>query len=635
MARALAPLACLTGLVTATPAWPQTGSSGITLTRSTPISSGGSPHVESYIAADPSDARHLIATAMTISAPPRAPAVWTSFDAGATWLRGRFVDSADVIADADPIVAITRSGAALFATLARVNGEDQTAVARTTDGGRTWRWAAILPSSDREWMVVDRGAGPFSGRVYLATTGSYRTPEGRSATAPLIARSDDQGQTFPMRSLVTHDRGGLHPLAPINAVPLEPMVAGGLFVLALQGADTAELTRLARDSLTARTLGVAVSEDGGESFGAVRYAPRSHVVLTGSTRRRLRAWAAHGNVRTAIDASPGLYRHRIYFVAADYDRALDRFVVRLWFTPDFGKTWGTTTVSDAPRGDVANPAIAVNHDGVVAVTWNDRRDDPGGTCWHLYAAISADGGEHFLPSARLSQTLTCVADPRNWVTFGTALSGEDRGEFLARIQTGATIPWRFPNGGDTQGLAADGAGAFHAAWIAGEAGPMQVWYTGFTVDPAEVARVRRATSPIARAPVTTGRPGEIEVTRDVTFNVVHTKLDFASRRYAIVVVIENKSNRPLSAPLRAEMRRFLDPARHNGLGLRNLAAANADNGERGIGATWLFSTDEATLGPGARTKPRTLEFTFEGGVPEFPEGYLYPGFRIYGPATPR
>lgn len=115
-----------------------------------------------------------------------------------------------------------------------------------------------------------------------------------------------------------------------------------------------------------------------------------------------------------MDASSGRYRDCIYFVAPDYDFSIDRYVVRVWRTSDFGKTWSTAVASDAPRGDVGNPAIAVNRDGVVAITWNDRRDDPNFRCWQLYAAISTDDGEHFLPAQRLSRQQTCTNQPRNW-----------------------------------------------------------------------------------------------------------------------------------------------------------------------------------------------------------------------------
>jgi len=77
------------------------------------------------------------------------------------------------------------------------------------------------------------------------------------------------------------------------------------------------------------------------------------------------------------------------------------------------------------------------------------------------------------------------------------------------------------------------------------------------------------------------------------------------------------------------MLHFLDP-NNNGLGLRNLAVANADSGGPGVGATWAFEVPGGVLAPGARSDPRMVRFTFDGGVPAVPEGYLTPGFRVYG-----
>lgn len=126
-------------------------------------------------------------------------------------------------------------------------------------------------------------------------------------------------------------------------------------------------------------------------------------------------------------------------------------------------------------------------------------------------------------------------------------------------------------------------------------------------------------------------PGTVDVTRDIRLHVTGTRLDFAARQYSITVEIENQSGQPLHAPLSAVMRHFLDEG-NNGLGLRNLAVANADSGGPGVGATWRFEAAGGVLAHGARTEPRTLLLTFEGGIPEFPEGYLCPGFRVLAPA---
>lgn len=621
------------------PVFAQSVGSGIQLlsARQVSVDQANRPHVETYIAVDPRDPQHLLATAMVVVHGEMQAFPYASFDGGRTWARGRIIGDSSIsgAGAGDPVVYITNAGVSLFSTLANVDGIPRSLVARSTDGGRTWRTTAVLPYADRQWLAFGVSRGPFGGRTYFTGTGLYQSRDAARAVAPFLARSDDEGLTFPFRTLVAYDRAGPDPTAPLDAVPLEPLVTSrGLLVLPLQGSvDRPTAERAQRDSLNAWSVGLVTSDDGGDSFGPARYAPTARLSVTGSPRRRLRGHSAVGYVRTALDASPGRFQNRIYFVAADYDTTIDRYVARVWHTGDFGKTWGTAVASDAARGDVANPAIAVSRNGIVAVTWNDRRDDPQGRCWRLYAALSLDGGEHFLPAQRLSQAPTCTNEPRNWETFGTGFNSDESGQYLAHFQAAPFVPTRFPMGGDTQGLTADATGVFHAAWINGETGVMQLWYTSFRVAPEVAAQqLSRTSPPTDREPASDPGPAGMEdVTHDVRFRVTNTTLDFAAHRYAITLEIENQSGRPVYGPLRAVMRHFLDAA-DNGHGLQNLAVANADSGGRGIGAVWIFEVPNGILVPGARTAPRVLLFTFDGGIPEYPEGYLSPGFRVYGRA---
>jgi hypothetical protein len=590
------------------------------------------PHIESFIAVDPQNAQHLLATAISIVRGENRTYPYVSFDGGKSWTRGRVVGDSSVVTGGDPVIHITRDGTSFFCTLTDRNA----VISRSTDGGRTWSSSVILPYADRQWMARDSSRGPFGGRTYFTGTGVFTSRDSGRAVSPFFARSDDDGRTFPFRRIISRDAGGADPHALLSAVPLEPLVtSSGLLLLTLQdGIDDKTLEQLRRDSLDARSIGLIASDDGGESFGPARYAPEHFTSITGSSERRARAIAAFGNVRTALDASSGHNRNRVYFVVSDYDRSIDRYVVRVWRTSNLGKTWATAVASDAPKGDVANPAIAVNRDGVVAVTWNDRRDDPKGRCWQLYAAISTDGGEHFLPSQRLSNSPTCANSPRNWETFGSSFKSDESGRYLAHIQTGAVIPARFPMGGDTQGLAADPTGVFHAAWINGETGVLQLWYTSFGVDPALVAKLRSPAAAVAGdSSESASVPAAMEdVTADIRFHVTNTRLDFAAHEWTITMEIENVSGRVLRGPFRAVMMHFLDE-RDRGAGLRNLAVANADSGGRGIGATWKFDVQGASLAPGARSQSRILRFSFEGGAPDVPLGYLSPGFRVFASVT--
>ena len=616
----------------------QTPASGIQLISSHQISvdAKAQPHAESFIAVAPRDPRHLLATAMGIVKGVAHAYPYVSFDGGKTWTRGKIRGDTSIVKGADPVVYLTQSGTAFFSILAEVEGRKRSIISRSADGGRTWSTVAVLPLADRQWLAFDSSTGPFSGRTYFTGTGVHPTHEGARTTSPYLVRSDDDGSSFPFRSVVAYDRGGSAPSAPISAVPLEMHVSpGGLLVLPLQGGDRDTVERLRRDSLDGRAVGLVISGDGGESFGPARYAPTYRLTTYGSSRRRFRDNAAVGYVRTAMDASSSPYRNTVYFVASDYDRTIDRFVVRAWRTTDFGKTWRTSVASDAPRGDVANPAITVNRDGVVAVTWNDRRDDPKGECWRLYAAISTDGGETFRPAQRLSREPTCTNQPENWVTFGSAFNSEQRGQQVARFQTGAVIPTRFANGGDTQGLVADATGTFHAAWINGATGVLQLWHTSFRLDAALLAELRSRPAAAAQAGVSSVPRGLEDVTGDIRFHVAKTDLDFRTRTQEVTLQIENRSGRPLTGPLHAVMVHFLDQdgGLDRGGGLENLRVANADSGGAGVGATWTFNPPNGVLAPGARTLPRVIRFAFDGGMPAVPDGgYLTPGFRVYARA---
>ena len=622
--------------------------SGIELVASHQVSVDNAthPHAESFIAVDPKDTKHLLTIANAIVGGNTVAYPYASFDGGKTWTRGRVVGDTTIVTGGDPIVHINRTGSAFFVSLARLRGRGVSLVSRSIDGGRTWSSGVVLPSADREWMAFDTSRAPFSGRTYFSGTGSYwsRSGDPQRTASPYLAWSDDDGQSFPLTNIVAHDIGGPDPQAALIGVPMEPQVTrNGVLVLPINAPAHLFATddEYRRDTLPQRRVGLLASDDGGQSFGAVKYSPIFLTTMGGNPARQFRALSAFGVARTAIDATVGSYRDRFYFVASDYDTLANRYVVRVWRTSDLGKTWSAVVASDAPRGDAGNPAIAVNRDGVVAVTWNDRRDDPKTRCWQLYAAISTDGAEHFLPSQRLSTKQTCTNEPNNWETFGMGFNSTQSGQYLAHLQSSALIPIRWPNGGDTQGLAADATGMFHAAWINGETGVMQLWHTTFQVTPTLVAELRAKTVPsggdygrvndstVVNVPVPAGME---EVTPEIKFEVSKTQLDFATHSYTITAAIKNEGGRVLRAPLRAVMAQFLT-ARERGLGLKNLQPANADNGGRGTGAVWDFQAPDSTLRPGATTTPRVIRFTFEGGIPEVPDGgYLDPGFKVFARA---
>src|SRR4029077_9907518 len=181
----------------------------------------------------------------------------------------------------------------------------------------------------------------------------------------------------------------------------------------------------------------------------------------------------------AVDATKGPFHDRIYAVIPE-DRA-GRCSIAVLRSSDSGKSWSQPVIVDrelAPNenGDGPNsslPAIAVNRDGVVGVTWHDRREDPKDLARTLRYAASVDGGATFTPSV-------VVSPATNAPLVITALEPPASAYASTKLADG-TIDARFDptfedlEGGDTNGLVADASGTFHALWPDNRTGIGQLW----------------------------------------------------------------------------------------------------------------------------------------------------------------
>jgi hypothetical protein len=163
-----------------------------------------------------------------------------------------------------------------------------------------------------------------------------------------------------------------------------------------------------------------------------------------------------GGARLALDTSPGPRHGTLYAVWLDAGDG--SYQVMTAASPDGGTTWSEPVRVNDNQGasNQSNPAIAVDGEGFLGVSWNDRRADPTDLCYQPYFAASADGGASFSPNVELGQDLTCPAGSH---AEGTPLDSD----------------YRYLNGGDTQGIVGLPRGGFHLAWINGGAGQMQLW----------------------------------------------------------------------------------------------------------------------------------------------------------------
>ncbi len=158
---------------------------------------GDRPHVEIMAAANPRDARNLLAGAITFTRRDGGSATkaYVSHDGGIVWDDVIFPEQREM-GGADPQVAFTAAGTALFLTLA--TGPDETGRTRaflhsyrSEDGGRTWSDVYNLGASyDHPMLVADQTTGPFAGRLYVSVL--Y---EGLEYSLGVF-RSEDDGRSW-------------------------------------------------------------------------------------------------------------------------------------------------------------------------------------------------------------------------------------------------------------------------------------------------------------------------------------------------------------------------------------------------------------------------------------------------------
>ena len=540
---------------------------------------GDRPHVEIMAAANPKNPRNLLAGAITFARPAGGAATkaYVSHDGGVVWDDITFAEQMEM-GGADPQVAFTSAGSAIFATLA--TGPDETGRTRaflhsyrSEDGGRTWSDAYDLGASyDHPMLAADRTTGRFAGRLYMSVLyGGLDYSLG-------AFRSEDDGRSWigPVKFI---DGGGERGL---NVDPMVVFHDGAIMVPFVDFPFTPEQTA----AWTESRIWTVVSTDGGVTFSEPRPGP---VKMTGEQLRGAREGADRFRggswVLYAVDRSER-FRDRAYAVWPDYAEGPPRVVVS--WSDDRGTTWSDPRQAAPPATPATEqfqPAIAVNGDGVVGVAWYDTRDAPAGEfAFHEYFAASFDGGETFTEPHRVSGALSRPMGSGNLLPTPATFGGPD-GELRVALLSAAS---RWLNGGDYMGLATTADGHFHPVWADSRSGTYQVYTAQVRIEYGD------ARAPAAR----TGEP--IDVTGRVELVNDPGRYDAETGVLDLWIRLKNASTAPIAGPIEVEIRKF-------GSGMDDAFAEfapeilNADNGAGGTGAMFLYDDalgTEGVLGPG-------------------------------------
>ncbi len=379
-----------------------------------PVSDGIFAESEIHAAINPTDPDNIVVSAIRQvvvqgSIGDLTCPIYSTTDAGWTWTESAF-RSEPTVADAilfgggDPVLAFDADGRAYFSWLNAFVDQSfnhlysELCWVYSDDGGWTWTQPASTvfaeasmllghPDArlvDKQWMAVDRSSSPHRGTLYaafvrFASRGMIicvtRKEAGKDAFENEVWVSPDSLGTVQYASIDVDEQGGVH----VTYFGTTDGSRSALWhVRSTDGGKT-----FGTPSMVSNLIFPGLSDD--DKSGGIR----------GITERRL-----YPCPQMCVDRSrPG----SVYMawtasgVTEGKEDGMDIYFAR---STDYGATWSRPMlVNDDPRGvlvDQFYPSIAVNDDGVIAVTWYDRREDVE---WNndarYYFAVSRNGGESF------------------------------------------------------------------------------------------------------------------------------------------------------------------------------------------------------------------------------------------------
>ena len=547
-------------------------------------------HWELRMAADPTNAQHLLACAIIISEEKNSfhTVAYASSNAGKDWTPT--LESPGLAEDPDCVFGL--DGAAYFSTLPEPDDNSkeaaETQVYRSLDGGVSWQKPIVLPFMDREYLTVDQMSEKYRGRIYVQGNGLDLTLDGVRNAIFTLFRSQDQGVTFQFPIKLIPDHGNY--LAENGN---GEVFSDGTYVVVFH--ETAEINNVDRRSseIPLGAIKLVRSEDGGNTFA------KADVI---SPWYRCPVSLVNGLPSIAADHTDGPFKDRIYAVWTD--NRSGHCDIRFSYSTDKGKTWShSKVINDEPDrsspdrlADHNMPVVAVNKQGIVGIEWYDRRDNPDDVGWWPRFTASLDGGETFLPSVRISQAPHAhqVGELLPVHIWGmgeeTDASTQD-----ATIATHIQLDQGQTKGGDTGGMAADASGIFHPLWVDNRTGVLQVWTATVSVNGKAVRNGDEDLALLA------------DVSCDVVLDYTNTDYNPHTGKLSFQVILTNNSAASIEGPIKL---RIIGLEAGSG----TVQIVNADNHHTGTGAVWDFSNllPKGVLKPGDKSGAKRLDFCLTG-----------------------
>jgi hypothetical protein len=571
---------------------------------------------EVMLASDPSNRNALLACAMTSRPDQRygetETVVYASQDGGRTWRSTlRVTGKISTEISSDPVCVFGPDHSAYYLShYADASERDHTGVNpavnplyHSSDGGLTWRHLRDLPYADRPILVVDHRKTKARGTLYTCAI-HYNVYAVGAATTPfsslVLSRSIDNGQSF--------DPWAIYPGAGGSCGPADILADGRVIVpIRARPRGTDSVGRV----LVAVPGERAPFEWKMNAYPATQVSPYAPCVAATT-------WSL-GNA-LAVDHSAGPFANNTYIVWTD--QRAGRCQIRLAVSRDGGITWSTPitvddNVSTAGGGpDSFQPMVVVNKNGVVGVSWYDRREQPNGFSWRARFTASLDGGETFLPSVPVSTSRMQIGEG----TVLTLRASSMGGAKLKPATPGTPAEIWFGigghslTGGETSGLTADADGRFHMLWVDNRTGLPQLWTAPVTVSGVvrsngATTKAAVATTPTAAPPVVKSIDGELAGMTDVTDRVLLTvdsvRADLEAGRITGRTILTNVGDVPVRGPFKARVLRVES----------KWGEVTFEDGGQDAILDWSGALEGGVLSVGAKSKLFVLTFTIKNTRP--------------------
>jgi hypothetical protein len=524
--------------------------------------------------------------------------VYSSLDRGKTW--HHVFEPKNSTFESEESCAFGTHGVAYYVSNASkvIDGElhhDQgtTRIYVSHDAGRTWQLSTTTGWTDWCTSVVDTTPGLNENRLYVFFNGAstFLSSLGQNDDAKLQAKhAEETGAWVGMISYKEGDPRVAGPFSTTAAASKENYLRGGEF--------PAPSIHLKDGSILTITSGKRRSEKNGRELfvEAVRTTPDRKgleppvVVVSSLDSPSHESEVSCGGYFLNPAAAYDSVRDKVYFLYSDLaDKTCQLF---LSTSTDGGRSWSKAPIySPNPTSDrqYANPAIAVNKDGLLALMW---RDNFRSGCWIF--ATSPDDGKSLSRGRRLGN---CGDDEMKPSALSTAYLWPSF--FQADPEAspdGARINLRNTRNGVTRNqdaIAVTPDGTFHAVWIDAGDGSGELRTAAISVTPVSEL-IEKGTQGLTD-----------QTSKAVLLYGGNQFYDPATKLLTLDVKVRNNGEQPLKIPLKLAV-----PGLYKDFGFASIA--NADNQATGAGAVWDISSTipEGALAPGATTKPFALKFHY-------------------------